>query len=458
MALGLRTARALVVDDDYQEAHPVLLALSRLGIGSVYLNGNVDLLSQDRPFRGIRLAFVDMDLQGAGGSLSEEDLGRQAGTYLAEAVSRDNGVFAVLVWTKHRDAAQSFFAEIRDRLPNSAVLELGVEQKPGSGSVTDEDALNEAVSVILKSVSERLESAPGLHLLWEWEELMHEAVTTTSESLVDVVRNSPGIDLSDAASVSSALSTSLGLLAAAARDRKAQTGIEAAGHAYSALVPILEDAADHPAERPDSIDEPRLSDLLTVATDKNALNDRSPARRARYGRLNRMIHISRPDPGTPLLPGNVYEINHDLAPVLAFDQARLFDDLVEESYKQDAGGAEPKVIIAEVTPACDYAQGKVETPRMLGGALIPIARLKNVPSRQYIYKAFGVFHFDEDEQHGVAAGTYHFALNARFLTGLSAQSLEGRTPLFRIRQHTLVDVQAWLARHGNRPGVITIAP
>ena len=452
MPLGLRTARALVVDDVFEEAHPVLLALSRLGIGSVYLNGDVELLGDNEPFRGIRLAFVDMDLQGADG-VPDEDLGRQAATYLARAVSHDNGVLAVLVWTKHAAAAHAFFSEVRSILPKTAVLELGIEQKPA-----DPDSFDDAVSVIVKSVSEQLQRAPGVHLLWEWEELTHQAATTTSENLIDVVRNGPKIDLSSPANVSSGLCASLGLLAAAARDRKARTGIEAAGHAFSALVPILEDAADHPVGHPDSINEPELADLLAIATNSNALNDRSPDRRARYGRLNRMVHIARPHPKAPLLPGNVYEIDDELDRQLVIDQDRLFTSLVGASYKGDAGEIEPKIVIAEVTPACDYAQEKVETPRVLGGALIPTRRLKNVPSDHlYIYKDFGVFHFDDGGDYAVSSGTYHFALNARFLTGLSPESVEGRTPLFRIRQNTLVDIQAWLARHGNRPGVITIA-
>ena len=454
MHLGLRTARALVVDDNYGEARPVLLALSRLGIGSVYLNGDIELLDENRPFRGIRLAFVDMDLQGVG-DLADEELGRQAAAYLARAVSSDNGLLAVLVWTKHLPAADAFFAEIRNLLPRSAVLDLGVEQKPGADE--DESASRNAVSTIVQSVSQQLKSAPGIHLLWEWEEVTHHATTATSESLIEVVRNTPKVELSNATDVSSALSASLGLLAAAARDRRAQTGVEAASHALSALIPILEDAADHPAANPMSISEPELAELLSATTDQNVLKDKSNEGRARYGRLNRMVHISRVQPGAPLLPGNVYEVDDKLDAAFAIDRDRLFFSLVSGSYKKNAGHIEPRVVIAEVTPACDYAQGKVEIPRVLGGALIPTDRLKKVPSNENIYKSFGVFHFDGGEGYTVPDGTYHFVFNARFFTGLPRDTFEGRTPLFRIRQNTLVDIQAWLARHGNRPGVITIA-
>lgn len=456
MHLGLQTARALVVDDDYQEAYPVVLALSRLGIGSVYLNGDVELLSQNGPFRGIRLAFVDMDLQGDG-TTSHEDLGRHAAFYLSEAVSDDNGMLAVLLWTKHEEAAESFFEKLRSLLSNCAVLKLGVEPKPGGVRIGSGGAFDSAVCKIVTAVTDQLRQAPGVHLLWDWEQVTHEAVTATSESLIEVVRKGARRQLSKPETVSSGLTATLGLLAAAARDRTPQTGVEAAGHAFSALLPILQDGAEHASQRFASMKEPDLSGLLTAASAKHVLRDRSHDQRARYGRLNQMMHVSRPQSEAPLLPGNVYELTGDLETILAFKAANVLNNLVGEAYKKEHGDTEPIVVIAEVSPACDYAQGKVETPRVLGGALIPVCRLTKVPRCDFIYKSFGVFHFDVDEDRGLSAGTFHFALNARFLSGVSADSLEGRTPLFRIRQNTLVDVQAWLARYGNRPGVITIA-
>ena len=158
-----------------------------------------------------------------------------------------------------------------------------------------------------------------------------------------------------------------------------------------------------------------------------------------------------------MLPGNVYELTEELATILAFNSGDVFADLVGPAFKKEHGDTEPTVVVAEVSPACDFSQDKVKTPRVLGGALIPIEKLKKVPREDYIYKSFGVFHFDGDQARGLSIGTFHFALNARFLSGVSRDSLENLTPLFRIRQNTLVDVQAWLARHGNRPGVITIA-
>ena len=458
MSLGLQTARALVIDDNYHEAQPVLLALSRLGIGSVYLNGNVEQLSKNDGFRGIRLAFVDMDLQGDG-SAPHEDLGRQAAGYLAKALSPDNGMLAALLWTKHPAAAQSFYAELRELLPRNAVLEMGVDRKPTNVAGSDQETQEDAVRKILTHVTGWLEGAPGVRLLWEWEQVAHEAVTGTTENLIEVVSKGRKTELSSTESVSSGLTSTLGLLSSAARVRKPTTGIEAAAQAFSALVPILEDGAEQASERFRSIDEQNLAGLLSAANDPELSNRRSPEERAEDARLNRMVHVSRrPLPGAPLLPGNVYEIRGKLATALPFRSDRLLDSIMGNGNDQVGDGIRPIPIIAEVSPACDYANAKAGVPRVLGGALVPKARLKKIPRHDYIYgKPFGVFRFDENEVDGLAAGVFHFAFNARFFTGVSDKSLKKRTPLFRIRHNTLVDLQGWLARYGSRAGVITIA-
>ena len=454
MGLGLQTARALVVDDDLAEAQPVLLALARLGMGAVYLNGELELLPPDEPFRGVRLAFVDMNLQGDPAAAPEE-FGRQAGEYLATALSPHNGMLAVLAWTKHPEAAEAFYTELRGRLADSAVLEIGVENKPPPGGE------RAAENKILSCITEWLEGSPGMRLLWEWEQLTHEAATATSEDLVEVTGKGPRVNLSDTGSVSRGLVSTLGLLSSAAANRPPDTGLEAVAHAFSALVPILEDRAEHAAERFGSISDGDLAELLVAAKDRQLRGRRTPEQRARDARLNRMVHVSRRRLSEhPLLPGNVYRIRGNLAKALPFDASRLIDDIGIAATDQVPDDVRPIPVVVEVSPACDHANVKVGVPRVLGGALFPKAWLgrKKVPSHAYIYSKFGLFHFDEGEVESLAPGLFHLAFNARYLAGVPDGSLAGGPPLFRIRQNTLVDLQAWLGAYGSRPGVTTITP
>ena len=457
MSFGLQTARALVVDNDFGEAQPVILALSRLRIGSVYLNGDVELVEGNDCFRGIRLALVDMDLVGDGGA-SPEELGVHAADYLAEALSPDNGMLAVLIWTKNEDAAGHFLAHLRVRLCGSVVLSIGTMTKPASVPVGESGPQGEAAEEIVDQVTEQLRAAAGMHLLWQWEQLTHDAVSASSENLIEVVRKESGVDLTNIASVATGLVNCFGLLASAARERRAANGREAATHAFLGMLPILEDGAEQSSDRLDQIEENALGALLIAVSDPKILRDRSLEARARFGRLNRMVHVSRwREEVTPLLPGNVYKLTKEFAGVLGLNVERLFSSLVGEAYKADVGNTEPMLVIAEVSPACDYAQNKVDVPRVLGGVLIPTEKLNKVQSHDYIYRSFGVFHFDAEEISGMSEGSYHFALNARFFTGVSIERLMERRSLFRIRRNTLVDIQAWLSRYGNRPGVITIA-
>lgn len=379
MGVGLQTARALVIDNDFREPQAVILALSKSRIESIYLNGDVELLDESNRICGIRLAFVDMDLIGDGVTLLEE-FAIYATNYLANAVAADNGMLAVLIWTKHKNVADDFLAELRVKLSQSIVLCLGTMEKPGQVVNGKFEFQEKVADSIVEKVSDELESAVGMHLLWEWEQLTHDAVTSSSDHLVEVVRKEPRINLRDKDSGAQGLVNAFGLLASATREREATHGKEAASHAVLGLLPLLEDGVEQSSERVLHIEEANLSRLLKIAKDPKTLRDRSAEKRERFGRLNRMVHVSRwQGDDTPLLPGNVYDVDNQVLEILSFDRDRLFNSCAGDAYKKEKGRIEPKVIIAEVSPACDYAQNKVDTPRVLGGILMPVARLLHGP-------------------------------------------------------------------------------
>ena len=104
--------------------------------------------------------------------------------------------------------------------------------------------------------------------------------------------------------------------------------------------------------------------------------------------------------------------------------------LREKATSRDLEGSQAQLVLVEVSPACDYAQGKIEVPRVVGGAvggaLVPVERLKKADSSEYLYSACGILKFDDNEVEGVSAGAYHFILNARFLSGVSKGVLSRR--------------------------------
>lgn len=308
MSLGLETARALVVDNDYKEARPVLLALSHLRIGSVYLNGDVELVDETKGFRGVRLALVDMDLQGDGGTSAEEQ-GAQAAEYVARAISPDNGILAVLIWTKHKDAAETFLSELGRHMSGNAILHVGTMEKPAQ----EDGAWEGAAKSITNRIRQTIGKSTGLRLLLQWEQLAHDAANETSRRLVEVISKNHKIDLASLENVSKGLTQTLGVLSAGAQERPAKSGLEAASHAFQALLPILQDGAEQASWGLEEMAKEELTDLLEIATDPNKVGGRAQERKAALGRLNRMIHLSRQRDGNRVvLPGNVYELEGSL--------------------------------------------------------------------------------------------------------------------------------------------------
>lgn len=512
MSFGLQTARAVVIDNVYGEVEGVLLALSKMQIGAIFLNGDVEAIDEDRKLKGIRLAFVDMDLQ-ADGVSSQEENGANAASYVASVLEPDNGFFLVFTWTRNPDAIDTFKTELRAHLPNSITVIVDGVEKP-NGIDPPEDARK-----IVKCVVAALREFTGLSLIWEWEQLSHNAATQTSESLIDVVRRDSNIQLSDPAETAVGVLNVFSALAYAAQERPAHDGRQVAVDIFAALSVILQDHAEndlgkilegdeanwsylhealkkflkrHKKNSMKRALEPQFEQARAAAQNHPALDavnciidpatgDRiqdKPQKReilkdifapehvenvgtedhARLGRLNRMVHLSRAVRGTePILPGNAYVFAKTGPSSDEFSQRLGIApaDLVEDAVRKCTGRS--LVLMIEISPACDFAQGKVGLPRFIGACLVSAENASKVPGHTtFLYEQCGVFRFDDGDFSQVPEGEYILILNARYQTGVPKEKVTEWKPIFRLRQNTLIDVQAWLSRHGNRPGIITV--
>jgi hypothetical protein len=512
MTFGLQTARAVVIDNVYEEVEGVFRALSQMQVGSIFLNGDVETIDEDRKLKGIRLAFVDMDLQ-ADGSASDEEKGANAASYVASVLEADNGLFLVFTWTRNPGAVEKFREELRTLLPNSITVVVDSMTKPDGL-----DPLKDAEEIV-KGIVAALREFTGLSLIWEWEQLSHDAVTQTSESLIEVVRRDSNIQLSNSAETAAGMLSVFSALAYAARERLALDGRQVAVDIFAALSVILQDHAEshlgsilesdeenwsylHEAlkhflkhrkknlmkraivnqfdyARTAAQNHPALNDVNCISDPETGdqIEDASQKRdhlkkvfssehvetfevedHVRLSRLNRMVHLSRAVRGAePVLPGNAYAFaktgtsSDEFGELLGITPTDLIADAVRNCSGQS------RALMIEVSPACDIAQGKVGLPRFIGACLISAENSGKVPRHTtFLYEQCGVFRFDAGDIYQVPEGEYILVLNARYQTGVPIAKVTEWKPVFRIRQNTLVDVQAWLSRHGNRPGTITV--
>jgi hypothetical protein len=77
----------------------------------------------------------------------------------------------------------------------------------------------------------------------------------------------------------------------------------------------------------------------------------------------------------------------------------------------------------------------------------PKEHSKKIKNANYIYKSP---YFEANGR------IFYLVFDLRILTSLSFDTLKKKKPVFRVKHEFLVDVQSCLARHMNRPGVISL--
>jgi hypothetical protein len=490
---GHRTARALVIDDNVTDGAAFLRALSSLSIGALYLTGDEEETELPK-LTGIRLLAVDMDLN-TGQTETKAMLGKVL-KLVRTVLATDNGPFVLIAWTeKDQEVVEDFQAFLvqgrRDlrpclllRLKKSEVLSME------KGANPEPDAKRFDIAAIRNRILEQMAEWWPLDLILEWEQIIHDAASTTTASLAEIV--------------------------SASADSRAETGGQWTDHWKTALADTLDtlvrasggqgirpqDAFKHLLEVLNPLHNDRVEHLGTVklrsapALSAAKLLRSSPPEKldsSKKAKLNRMLLVAETDASdNTLYPGNIYwnrsssgkhlfakcgltkkMLVQDLAvdpskepsvspikkqlnteinkPPQKRDQA-IIDRLSSQlRSKEKAMLAKAIPIMVEVTASCDHAQLNQRCARLVGGLLLPSEEMISTSPSKRILEPVQL----DDNTRGLK-GIYTLALSARFIFGLPKNRLSA-IPIARLRTSVLVDIQSWLASQVARPGYLSIA-
>ena len=92
-----RCGKVLVIDDQFEEAVPLLNLLGKKGVSTMYYSGNSSELPES-PFNEIRLVFCDLKFYVATDSKSVVS---NVFSILKSLISEENGPYILLVWSAH---------------------------------------------------------------------------------------------------------------------------------------------------------------------------------------------------------------------------------------------------------------------------------------------------------------------------------------------------------------------
>lgn len=477
---GITGGRVIVVDDEIDEAMPVLKALAKKGIASAFYDSDIDGLPADNSSRpkGVRLAILDMDLTG-GGTSSKSKIATLVNC-LRKILDPNNGPYVVLAWTKH--------SELIDLFEQAVFSQEDMPKPVHTIKLTKSECKTEG-KLDLAIISEKLEDAlvqfSPLLFLQQWEAKSFLAATEVTNGLSALVSLKTDDRDKYREHWKSEFLQLLYTMAKAEADKQLDSNT-CLGAVYGSLAPLYADRMEsHVAD---------LSCVLT-ANSEEVLKYAGDCGVEKRARINTMLHLAFENLDR-FTGGNLYVFSRDEKTDWLPERSRLIEDIVQREKNEEVTHA--KVvhlcsasfpILVETSANCDHAQKNIRIARFLYGLLLPDTERKKVNRRsEFIWElgplflheilnpdkmAEPLFEEPEEDYAGpyacsifgklnnvqdtlVKAGLYYFYLSARHLVSLDLMKAKDIRPFARLRCQALIDLQAWFARHAARPGMVLL--
>lgn len=452
---NLATARVLVVDDQPNEALPILTALGRIGVGCVYIKGDILEDLPKSPISGIRLVFLDMRLDDGG---DQKTALSKTVSVLQKCVRVNTMPLVVVCWTKHDDDVELFQKMAVGSIPG---LEPGFIVRMPKPLTSDPTKWKGT----LERIRQTLKPYDAVGLLWHWENLLHDAITETSQVLADMSAEIA----SSSESTTSWQDAIFRIYRELVRADAGQTAVKKTAP-YALLRTLNELAVDR-------IQHLNRSKPLPCA-DKLIPGAQKPISGSHRAQLNQRLLLDLVDNDLSCAPGTILisrpSFSRPFARLIAIHTGQQMDEylagfLEEGACKKAIEGqwakagskkvcASPlrdlfrfgRMVMIEVSPPCDFAQARRPTTRFLAGLAIPESFSKCRKKAEHLFTLPPMTIPSLSE-------AWSLAFSSRYLiTGADINSLHIPRAKCRLRSHVLTDLRMWAAFRHARPGILSI--
>jgi len=484
----LPLTRALVIDDQANEAAPVLQALQLLGITSLFYDGGADFPLPDK-VGGPRLLFLDMVLGEHG---AQEDDPKSCIEVLLAALERAvdfaHGPYLVVAWTAHAEMPKLFAEEFKQRYTNHSTTVFLEGRKPTVGDFYKPETLKQLHGLIQRG----LKDFGSAGLLMQWECLVSGAAKQTTNRLFDLAAS--GCDTAvTRAHILNRINGLCGTLAFAEGGMRAANGSASDNVAslLSALQPLVADQLEHtelPSSFASSYGDIIKSKAGEFLKQRNQLRDADVDREAeasamfyiwnRLGcdvasacsasqngdvpstpanaldfasKLNSMLLMSGGTSGKSMPPGTLYSADQtaNSASPLPFTAENVIKNCFLLGKQQPA-----ELVLVECTPTCDFAQNKRALPRCVAAVLTPVPNRSSMPKGAEFLRFFGPIEVPNSPL--FPGDPVWLVVNSHFVTSLLPEKLKPLKCLGRLRSQAMADMMAWLGGHMSRPGYASV--
>jgi len=436
---GLAGARVVIVDDEKDQALPIIKELSKKGIPAVYFGNVNDLPSDNHGLQGVRLAILDMDL--VGGGVSEKTKISALLGYMKKIFSTDNGPYGIIIWTQHVELQKPFEDEVFSSLdiPNPVftvcISKNNCQDKKG----------NFKLSRVSSEINKALKKFSPLLILQKWEETCFLSATQVTNELASLaVQDSTDFDSWQRLWNEQFLKLMHTMaLAEAGKQLNSTSCLNAF---YGSMNPLH-------ADRMES-NIPKLRKSLS--THAVEIMNAEPVVDVKVkAKLNTKLHLAINGNGG-YYAGNIYtqaELQTRIPSVkmLLGDFVNCNDNQKTQAIKKLAPLT--KSIVIEMNAICDHVQNNIRIGRFIAGLIVPQTEIKKLKRADFIYQLGPIFL----EFKGISAGVYYFCLSARHLLTIELKQVTKAKKLGRLRGQAFGDLQDWFAYRAARPGKLILS-
>lgn len=418
--------KIIIIDDEEKDVKSLMNALKKEKMPFLfYSDQGGDDLPENGPIPNVRLVFLDLDL-GIGDSFNRKQKVRIVQERIVKLIE-PNTPYVLVIWSTHEDTLlniliEDFSGHFKEYAP---IIRCSFDKQ---------ETINGGHANPLQIIRDKLKNefskfeAFNAFLLWE---------SIVGKSSAEVVNGFTQIfELDD--------SWNKNLLAFFFRLAEANVGRERISELndQQKLQLALETIT---LALTDTVETNIRSEInkLNLAIEENGAIISVDQLIA----INSKLHVINSDILEHFLPGNVY--------LQDFTDDEKVEAIVRDAFDKRKIKAiidsKPRTIKVDITPVCDYSQSKGYT-RFLSGILVDFSYFQNKksPSKASIYNLCPILE--------ILGNRYYAVFDFRYFKSIPQKYVKKhyRNPEFRFRSQILLDLQAGLSNHINRPGIVTV--
>lgn len=437
--------RIAIVDDNINQALPLLRVFSKNNIPYTYYKGNdLDYLPE-QPENDIRILFLDLNLIGDR-ALQAKDVKSVLHSVLRTIISPQNYPYVVIVWSlqekEYLTALESLF---QNELKECAPIALIEWIKSEYFNPTEDTIPNADDTKIITSLKDILRGLHAYSYLLQWENCVHNSADATVQS---IFHESHVIEdwTKQADYIFELFSRSF------LEKRYNEAGDSLITRSSLLFLnDIFNDTLEQCIWNLDIENARKLESNISADEKKDDIKTK-----VNKHLLLSTQYVSSQQPGCVLVCNDEpnirlsKELLNDSTSRASFYTKDKGNNVLNKEMKEWRDTVYKKMLpcVVVVTPACDHAQNKAKNIRLVRGIIVKDCHRE---------------HFDRQSEAIYISPSFNYennncilVLNFRYFFTCQNKEIKDVSVIFRLRSAVLSEIQSKLARHISRQGIMNL--